>query len=85
MKKFMRGLYLAVCYVLAAPIMVLGLIAAIIVIAVKDIIDGYGFELSYLKELVGAFAEGLRIGHIQNMQFVKYGRTYENWFSEESK
>lgn len=85
MKKIIRGLYLAVCYVLAAPIMVLGLTVAIIVIVVKDIIDGYGFELSYLKELIGAFAEGLRIGHMQNMQFVRHGRTYENWFSEESK
>ena len=85
MKKFLRGLYLAVCYILGLPILFVMLAVMIIVTVIKDIIDGSGFELSYVKDLILAAFDGLKMGHWRNMQFVKYGNNYDKWFSEELK
>lgn len=85
MKKILRGLYLAVCYILGLPILFVMLAIMIIVTVIKDIIDGSGFELSYVKDLILAALDGVKMGHYRNMQFVKYGNNYDKWFSEELK
>lgn len=85
MKKFVRGLYLAVCYVIGLPILFAMLAIMMIVTVVKDVIDGDGFELSYIKEMICGAFEGLKMGHMRNMKFVKYGNNYDKWFLEELK
>ena len=61
--KALRGLYVAVCYILAAPFaMMMGIVM---------FLTGITNPKSTLK----AMAEGIKIGHKQSVQFVKYGRT----------
>lgn len=85
MKKFLRGLYLAVCYIVGLPILFVMLAAMMIVTVVKDVIDGDGVEMSYIKEMMCGAFEGLKMGHARNMKFVKYGNNYDKWLLEELK
>ncbi len=67
-----RGLYVAVCYIVGLPI--LFVLSAIIFVpwVIKLMIqDEYG--LTDVKELIEAYAEGLKCGHKTNMHWVKYG------------
>lgn len=85
MKQFLRGTYLAVCYILGLPILFVGLAILIIVTVGKDAIDGRGVDFRYAKDLIGASIEGIKIGHMRNVQFVKYGNNYNMWFSDEQE
>ena len=60
--KVLRGLYVTVCYILATPLAM--------VFAMVMFLTGITHPATTLK----AMAEGFKLGHSQNVQFVKYGR-----------
>ena len=69
--KSIRIIYMIAVYILAAPLSALMLLWWFIWMGVITIRDKYNFD--EIKDLIGAYLEGLRVGHATNMRWVKYG------------
>lgn len=74
MMKFIRGLYLAICYAIGLPILLIFVLLGGMYSIIKLKIGGYGLGMDDIKEYMGAAWYGLKEGHKINMHFVKYGR-----------
>lgn len=74
MMKFVRGLYLYICYALGLPILLVFLLIGGVYSIIKLKIEGCDLSIDEFKEYAGAIWYGVKEGHKINMHFVKYGR-----------
>lgn len=72
MKKYIRGLYVAVCYAVGLPILFV-LSAIVFVPWVIKLMIQDEYRLRDVKELVESYIYGLQCGHKTNMHWIKYG------------
>lgn len=72
--KTLRGLYIMSTYILALPFMVIWTIIGAIAFVYIDLRDYKHIKLTDLFEGAMAAIEGFKLGHKQNMLFVKYGK-----------
>lgn len=75
MMKFIRGLYVGICYVIGFPVFVAFSVVVVTKTIIRDVINGYGFDWQYVKDYAGAFWHGAKRGHRFNMHFIKRGNT----------
>lgn len=80
--KVLRGLYVAIMYILALPLFVLGVIFGGIGMMYLNLRYDKRINLQDLKTGAMAAVEGVQLGHRQNVLFVKYGRNYSDHLEE---
>lgn len=80
--KVLRGLYVTIMYILGLPLLVLACIIGAIGMMYLDLRYDKRIKLESIKSGIMAAVEGAKLGHRQNVLFVKYGRNYLDHLGE---
>jgi len=80
--KVLRGLYVTIMYILGLPLLVLGAIFMAIGMIYLDLRYDKRINMENVKSGIMAAVEGAKLGHRQNVLFVKYGRNYLDHLEE---
>ena len=68
--RYLRGLYILLVYVLCLPLIILFALGVTVWITILAIMDR---DAGYYSSAFEGFIEGLKIGHFQNMLWIKHG------------